>query len=310
MPLPLYFPRVILIYLNMSLKDGRFVNGYRDSTGSAGTVVVTQRSAALWTDSRYFLEAGNALKKTTIVLMKEGLLQTPTIEDWISTEFREWKAADTKVLINGESFALGRFNELTSRLKEGGLALEVADDLLAGIWKDRPALPSGEMYEIPSEITGEERETRLSRLKKLLPQLEVSAFLICALDEIAWILNLRGSDVAYNPVFYAYLLVSEQRTLLCTHHRADHIRSILERADIQLAGYNEIAPILKNQQGIVGADPVSLNVNIAHLLGKNLKHIPSPVKRWKACKTRTELASTRSVMEQDGAAMVKTPSLD
>ena len=187
------------------------------------------------------------------------------------------------------------------------MELRAVDDLLDTVWTDRPPLPSEKIYEISSRITGESRETRLSRLKEELGRQGISAFLVSALDEIAWILNLRGSDVEYNPVFYAYLLVSEKETLLCTHYAdmSPSVRSALEAAGISLAGYGDIEAALKAQEGIIGADPASLNVKIAHILEKNLKPLKSPLKLWKAGKTAAELASTRQVMELDGVAMVK-----
>ena len=297
--------------------------------GSAGIVVVTRLNAALWTDSRYFLEAEQSLKGSGIVLMKEGL--SLTIEEWISKEYREQgEDCEGRVLVDGETCTHSQFNELTLGLSQAGLVVEAADNILVDIWQGRPLLPAEEIYEISSVLTGESREVRLSRLKKILPELGVSAFLVSALDELAWVLNLRGSDVQYNPVFYGYLLVSERETILCTHHKdiPPAICSHLVNAGVRLAEYDDIHAILNEalrpeegtkpaesraKQGfgergagrIIGADPSSVNMNIVQLLGEDLKTMSSPLKLWKAQKTMAEIGSTRRVMEQDGVAMVK-----
>lgn len=279
--------------------------------GSAGTVVVTQSAAALWTDSRYFLEAAEALKGSGIVLMKMGLPGTLAIEDWIVGEFRDWAAenagrsAMNRALFDSEHFPLSQFDQSRLKLKE--MELIAVDDLLGGIWRDRPPMPGAAIYEISSTVTGVTREERLGYLRKLLGKQGVSAFLISALDEIAWLLNLRGSDVKYNPVFYAWLLVREQDSLLCTHCEdlPEPLCQSLEDAGVLLADYTDIEPALKMQGGMIAADSASLNVKMARILGEKHKHITSPVQLWKARKTASELVSTRKVMEMDGVAMVK-----
>ncbi|MGI9255471.1 MAG: aminopeptidase family protein P [Salinispira sp.] len=299
--------------------------------GSAGTLVVTRQSAALWTDYRYFLEAAEALEGSSIMLMKMEMPETPVIEAWIASEFEKWRETDAEILVDGECFAFNQFRKSAREFEKYGFSLNVTDGLVDNIWSDRPPMPTAPMYEISAAVTGETREERITFLRELFPTLKINSFLLTALDEIAWILNLRGSDVEYNPVFYAYLLVNESDAVLFTHcaELPEPLRQKLAEGGVGLAEYEEIESVLKTSDGIIGADADTLNVKIARsaraaasnpgasnassprsnppapITPKNkLKLIPSPIKMRKARKNTEELASLRNVMKKDGLAMV------
>jgi Xaa-Pro aminopeptidase len=287
--------------------EGRaWISGF---AGSAGTAVISVDGAALWTDGRYFLEAGQVLDGSGIELMKMGLPETPSIEDWLTSRYAAaGRAGHTgRVRVAGESFPLGQFQQMARSLDQGSLLLEAGDDLLDEIWKDRPGLPGEGFYEVSADFTGETRRQRLDRLAGWITEHGYGAVLLSALDEIAWTLNLRGSDVECNPVFYGYLLFGPDGGTLFTHGEDmdPALVSALQDDRIDLARYSDIFDALKDAKGSVASDPGTLNVAAAGKLDDRLRSVASPVKLWKAVKTGSELASTRRVMERDGVAMVK-----
>ncbi len=285
--------------------EGRaWISGFH---GSAGTAVVTLDGAALWTDGRYFLEAGEVLAGTGIELMKMGLPDTPEIEEWIAARHKKRAGASDQVLVSAESFPQAMFSAMAARLVRYGLKLIAGIDPLEAVWKDRPALPARPFYETSSKHTGETRSRRLERLRLWLADRPEDFVLVTALDEIAWLLNLRGSDVECNPVFYAYLLVSPDEASLFTHGEdmSREIAAGLEADGISVLPYAGFITELEKIEGKVCADPGTINMAAAQALGDGFAPAESPVKLWKAVKTTVELESTRTVMERDGAAMVR-----
>lgn len=278
--------------------------------GSAGTLVVCVDSAALWTDGRYFLEAARVLEGSGIELMKMGLPQTPEISQWIIQQSAEKKVGENRsVLVAEDSFPLSLFNGMGRELSANGLELKAQADILDAVWADRPELPGNALYEISSELTGQTRAQRLALLREWVKDAGGGSFLISALDEIAWILNLRGSDVDCNPVFYAYLLVDPDKAVLFVSPSAvdKNIAKALKADGVECREYGQIFGILS--EGVLSpsvfADPTTLNVAAASAIGDVLKPVGSPIRQWKACKSDVELEATRNVMERDGAAMVR-----
>ncbi|AHC16328.1 aminopeptidase family protein P [Salinispira pacifica] len=274
--------------------------------GSAGTVAVTQKDAALWTDSRYFLEAGRVLKNSGIALMKQGLPETPSIEQWLMQ--MKGKQEGARVLVAADSFALKSFESMQSELANGDISLEAAPDFLDTIWENRPGLPAEEIYAHDSTFSGETRNDRITRLREFADSRGYERILITALDEIAWLLQLRGRDVEFNPVFYAYALLETRGPVLhlCTHAEniSPDLRRELEADNVHIHGYQDIGKLLTSSEGQVAADPLTLNMETASILGDRLVKLPSPVRSWKACKNPKEIESTRNVMIRDGVAMV------
>ena len=202
-------------YIPDHWKGREFISGFN---GSAGTAVVTMTSAALWTDSRYFLAAEEMLSNTEIQLMKLKIEGTPTITQWIGQQLRERDVEDgtsTEVGIDGMVSSTASVRELIASLRcEGGITLRTNLDPLAQIWKNRPPIPLNPVELFPMEYAGEETASKLARIRQALRQQHADGMLMASLDDIAWTLNLRGTDVHCNPVFVSYLLISSQSATL------------------------------------------------------------------------------------------------
>ena len=185
-------------------KGREWISGFN---GSAGTAVVTLHSAALWTDSRYFLAAEDQLSGTEFQLMKLKIEGTPTISEWLGQQLRDSDGA--QVGVDGMVNSMARVEALISDLRhEGGITVRTNLDPLALLWTDRPAIPADKVNVQPLQFAGETTASKLSRIRKALRAAHADGMLVSALDDIAWTLNLRGTDVHCNPVFVAYLLIS------------------------------------------------------------------------------------------------------
>ena len=189
-------------------KGREFISGFN---GSAGTAVVTLTSAALWTDSRYFLAAAEQLKDTEFQLMKQKMEGTPTIAEWIGKEC----GAGVEVAVDGMVNSTSSVRELIAELrKQGGMTLRTNLDPLVQIWQDRPPIPENPVEEYPLAYAGEAANVKIARIRQALRKLHADGMLMAALDDIAWTLNLRGADVHCNPVFVSYLLISSTAVTL------------------------------------------------------------------------------------------------
>ncbi|MBQ3754095.1 MAG: aminopeptidase P family N-terminal domain-containing protein, partial [Prevotella sp.] len=194
-------------------KGREFISGF---DGSAGTAVVTLDSAALWTDSRYFLAAEEQLKGTEFQLMKLKIEGTPTIAQWLNSQIvAGGSTASTEVGIDGWCSSANSVKELIADLrKEGGMTLRTNLDPLKPIWRNRPAIPENPVEIYPIEYAGETTASKIARIRKALREKHADGMLMSALDDIAWTLNLRGTDVHCNPVFVSYLLISTKDVTL------------------------------------------------------------------------------------------------
>ena len=191
-------------------KGREWISGFN---GSAGTAVVTLTSAALWTDSRYFIAAAEQLEGTEFQLMKLKVEGTPTIAEWLGKELAGMD--DKSVGIDGMTASVNTVEELIGDLrKQGGVTLQTNFDVLKRIWTDRPDIPLNKVELQPIELTGEDVQSKLQRIRKALREQHADGMLMAALDDIAWTLNLRGSDVHCNPVFVSYLLIASQSVTL------------------------------------------------------------------------------------------------
>jgi Xaa-Pro aminopeptidase len=276
-------------------------------TGSAGTMVVTADHAGLWTDSRYFLQAEQQLKPSGIALHKLVAQAQAEYVDWISQKL---KAGQT-VGCDFWCFSLSQIQAFDKKLSEKGIKLKDCGDLLAGFWKDRPGLSQEAIYEHPVKYSGKNREAKLKIIRSELKKQSADYFIISALDEVSYLLNLRGRDVHCNPVFIAYLLLSQtEAELFIPDGKIDAVlEARLKEAGIILRNYQDIASRLsKIKAGSkVMLDPSSLNAKLSLKLPKNaLLPYTSPVMTMKAVKNKTEIAHIRKVMEKDGVALLKS----
>lgn len=275
--------------------------------GSAGTAVVTMKSAALWTDSRYFLAAEEQLKGTEFQLMKLKIEGTPTISEWLAQELQGENAeVGLDGMVNSYHETMGLIADLR---KSGGITVRTNFDPLGLIWTDRPAIPANPVEIQPMEFAGESVASKISRIRAALRQRHADGMLISALDDIAWTLNLRGTDVHCVPVFVSYLLISSQQVSLYVDSAKinDEVKAYLTENGISLYPYNKVAEGLERYSEyniLLDGDETSYflwkTVKCQEIIAGN-----SPVPAMKAQKNDREIAGFRQAMLRDGVAMVK-----
>lgn len=276
--------------------------------GSAGTVVVTLTSAALWTDSRYFLAAEEQLKGTEYQLMKLKVEGTPTIAQWLAQELADVESPEVGIdgMVNSYHSATALISDLR---KLGGISVRTNFDPLSIVWKNRPAIPQNPVEIQPMEYAGESVSSKITRIRKALRELHADGMLVSALDDIAWTLNLRGTDVHCNPVFVSYLLISSDEVKLFVDEEkvSAEVRNYLQENGISLYIYNKVEEALRNYSEyniLLDGDETS------YYLWKTVKcqeivAATSPIPAMKAVKNATEIQGYRNAMLRDGVAMVK-----
>ena len=283
-------------------KGREFISGFN---GSAGTAVVTLTSAALWTDSRYFLAAEEQLKDTEFQLMKLKMEDTPTIAEWIGKEC----GAGVEVAVDGMVNSTNSVRELIADLrKQGGITLRTNFDPLEQIWQDRPPIPMNPVEEYPLTYAGEAANVKIARIRQALRKLHADGMLMAALDDIAWTLNLRGTDVHCNPVFVSYLLISSTSVTLYINKEklTPEVMAYLKGEGVGVDAYENIQKGLKDYfEYNILLDPDEVNYTLFNAVTREVIEAESPVKQMKTIKNSTEIAGFRQAMLKDGIAMVK-----
>lgn len=276
--------------------------------GSAGTAVVTLDRAALWTDSRYFLAAEQQLQGTEYQLMKLRVEGTPTIGQWLIEQLADVESPEVGLdgMVNSFHDTQALVDELR---KAAGITVRTNFDPLEVIWKDRPSIPVNPVEIQPLEFAGESFQSKLSRIRTALRELHADGMLVSALDDIAWTLNLRGSDVHCVPVFVSYLLIASDKVSLFADEEklTPAVRDYLVGNGISLYKYNKVEEGLQNYSEyniLLDGDETS------YRLWKTVKcreivSFTSPIPAMKAIKNQSEIAGFRSAMLRDGVAMVK-----
>lgn len=276
--------------------------------GSAGTAVVTMHSAALWTDSRYFLAAEEQLQGTEFQLMKLKIPGTPSIAEWLGKELMDVDSPEVGLdgWVNSYSSTCGLIADLR---KAGGITVRTNFDPLEEIWKDRPSIPLKPVEIQPMEYAGEDISSKIVRIRKALRAQHADGMLVSALDDIAWTLNLRGTDVHCVPVFVSYLLIASDKVSLFVDEAkvSSEIRAYLESNGVSIYKYNKVEEGLKAYSEY----NILLDGNeTSYYLWKAVRcqeivQASSPIPAMKAVKNETEIAGYRSAMLKDGVAMVK-----
>ena len=285
-------------------KYREWISGF---TGSAGTVIITADKAGLWTDSRYFLQASTQLEGTGIELFKMMLPETPTIPEFLTHELKEGQT----VGLNGETYSLADARSLEKALAEKEIKLNTNASLIDPIWKERPAIPEAPMFEMPIELSGKSTEDKLIDINKMLHKAGADCTILSALDEVAWTFNIRGTDVAYNPVVISYAFVSEKESVLFVNPKKipAEIAEHLKKEGVTLADYGMLATFLSRlpEQTRVFIDSKRTNVAIYNALPKSsiLIEGPSPANHLKSIKNETEIKGFRNAVLKDGIAMTK-----
>ena len=285
-------------------KYREWISGF---TGSAGTVVITADKAGLWTDSRYFLQASTQLEGTGIELFKMMLPETPTIPEFLAHELEEGQT----VGLNGETYSLADARTLEKSLAEKEIKLNTNASLIDPIWKERPAIPEAPMFEMPVELSGKSVEDKLLDINKMLHKAGADCTILSALDEVAWTFNIRGTDVAYNPVVISYAFVSEKESVLFVNPKKlpAEIAEHLKKEGVTLADYGMLATFLSRlpERTRVFIDSKRTNVAIYNALPKSSILIEgiSPANHLKSIKNETEIKGFRNAVLKDGIAMTK-----
>lgn len=276
--------------------------------GSAGTAVVTMKSAALWTDSRYFLAAEEQLEDTEYQLMRLKMEGTPTIAEWLGKELQDVQSPE--VGLDGMVNSYNYVKDLSYSLRKlGGITLRTNLAPLEQIWENRPSLPANPVEIQPLEYAGETLASKVVRIRKSLRELHADGMLVSALDDIAWTLNLRGTDVHCNPVFVSYLLIESDKVSLFVDDNklSPEVKQYLQDNQVSLYNYNKVEKCLESYSEyniLLDGDETS------YYLWKTVKcqeivAAASPIPAMKAVKNKAEIEGYRSAMLKDGVAMVK-----
>lgn len=283
-------------------KSREWISGF---TGSAGVVVVTLYKAALWTDSRYFLQGVEQLEGTGIELMKQGMPGVPSKEDWLAGVLE----AGQIVACDGNNFSVSQIRALSSELESAHLALDYKLDLFADAWEDRPALPKGDIFEHLVKFAGKNRKAKIAEVREGMDGAD--GHLITTLDDIAWLLNLRGNDVECNPVAIAHCMVEQERVCLFVDDSkiSASLKKELNGDGIQLMPYEQtedfISNLYKGYQILI--DPNTVNANLYDAIPDTcLIHEGKTVSTFlKAIKNKTEVGHIKEAMAKDAVALLK-----
>lgn len=289
-------------YLPLRWQGRQWLSGF---DGSAGTLLVTQTFAGLWTDSRYWVQAEKQLAGTGIAMMK--LLPGSPLP------YAEWLAGNLspgqKVAADGQVFSLAAGRQLKEKLDTAGLLWQEKGDLLDAVWEDRPAVPAEAVYAHPAGMTAHSRREKLHMIRKSLADEGANAHFMLALDDIAWTLNLRGADIAFNPLFISYLLVEAEKATLfvCPEKIPPALRGELEADGIYLAPYETAAAALEalGKESVLLIDPRRFTWGMFTAIGKKARIVEaaSPAMLLKSRKADSEVSHVRRTMEEDGAAL-------
>ena len=266
--------------------------------GEAGTMVVTMEKALLWTDSRYYLQAGIELKDSTIELMRESDVDCPSVIDWLSENVQGL------VGVNPEMFSVNDFADWSKKAELKSI------DLIKPLWtENRPAIPADKLYPYSADFAGETVESKLARMREQIAKKKANAMIISALDEIAWLLNIRGNDVEYNPVVISYVVLEADKcTLFVNPDKIDSpAQNYLDFNNIDVQPYEAVFDYIRSLSGTILYDGARVNEALYEAIPEECKKIntKSPILIDKAKKNAVELEGERIAMRQDGAALTR-----
>lgn len=279
-----------------------YVSGF---TGSNGTAVVTLDDAGLWTDSRYFLQAAEQLEGSGFTLHKENISGEPTVLEWLGEVLDE----DAVVGVDGRLFSLIEANRIEMFCAQNGFMFAPDFRAAEAIWTDRPARPMNPAFVHDEALAGEDVDSKISRVVDALDAADADGLLITALDEIAWLLNLRGSDVDYTPVVIAFAYVSEdERVLFIDSEKVtSEVKDHLKKYGVKIKDYDDIEKFLGkiSSTATVMVDPNRVSDALGQAMICNKTYMASPVIALKGVKNESQIAGFRQTMLYDGAAMVR-----
>lgn len=289
-------------YLPLHWQSRQWLSGF---DGSAGTLVVTMHSSGLWTDSRYWVQAEKQLDKTEIELMKVTGGNYLAYADWLV----EHLSAGMRVALDGQLMGLGAARKLEDKFNSAGLHLRTDDDLISAVWLDRPDLPLFPVFEHSEEFVALSRHEKLESLRQKMSEADADWHLISTLDDIAWLLNLRGADIEFNPLFISHLLVGkhEAKLFIEAEKISSELKQLLAADGIVLLPYNNVISSLGmlSSSAVLLLDPARITVGLYKAVNSETKIVESinPTVLLKSLKAEKEIHHIRQTMEQDGAAM-------
>lgn len=291
-------------YVGEYFKTREYMSGF---TGSAGTLIVLSKEAALWTDGRYFIQAAAQLAGSTITLMKSGQPGVPTIAEYLCDKLE----AKSVIGFDGRTVTSLFVNKIAQKTDAKQITFAGGEDLVDRVWTDRPDISTEPVWELDVAYAGISREGKLRDVREKMRKEQADVLLITALDEIAWLLNLRGNDIRYTPVFLAYMLVTHDKAVLCIHEQIlpEEIRENLEKAGISIESYDAIERFLHEIPigSKVWTDSAAVSYSLLNSLPEGTKRLdkPGPIALMKAVKTPQEMEHIRAAHIKDGVAVTR-----
>ena len=278
-----------------------FITGF---TGSAGTAIITMKDAGLWTDGRYFIQAEAELKDTGVTLFKMGESNVPTVEAFLKESLEN----GAKVAFDGNVISVDYFRNLKQALESKEFSFEVNEDLIDKIWQGRPEKPCTEVVLHDIKYTGKSREDKIAEVTREMKAIGADHYVISGLDDIAWLLNIRGRDVKCNPLTISYVVISEGKCNLFIDDKKINaeVRTELEKAKIEIMPYDSIGKFLEDiKVGTILLDAAKTNTKIYSSIKIKTVEAMDITTRLKAVKNDIEVQNIRNAMTRDGVAMVK-----
>ncbi|GBU06671.1 Xaa-Pro aminopeptidase [Bacteroidales bacterium] len=286
-------------------KTRSWISGF---TGSAGTIAVTKNKAGLWTDSRYFLQAIEELEGSGIELFKEGVSKTPSLEQWLTDELPQ----ESTIGIDAQVFSCTEADKLSAFFIKRNLRVENNCPLFDQVWTDRPPLPESKIFALSDSTTGACAKDKIEKVRNAMRHEGTDTTLIAALDTIAWLYNIRGNDVAFNPVTVAYALVNETQSILFINKKklTEETSNYLSSQDILVLDYHKVEEYLQNNlaEKKVLIAPAKINLSLRNKLPKSCQVTEvatHPADLLKSIKNETEIKGFRNAMKKDGVALVR-----
>lgn len=291
-------------YLPDYWKSQSWISGF---TGSAGTFAITQNKAALWTDSRYFIQAEKELADSGIELCKQGLPETPSLENWIAMQL----VKKDVIGIDGRVFQVTLAKNIIEQQHKCGIKCKSDIDLITPIWDKRPKLPSNKAFIHDLKYAGISVKEKVSEVRKTMKSKGITSYLICALDEVNWLFNIRGNDISYNPVVLSYGFIDNNQAILFidTNKIDESIANQLNEQGVTIKPYEKIEKFIRNldKKEIILIDPARTNYQLYKSIPNRVRIIEATgiVTELKAHKNSVELEGFRNAMVEDGAALVE-----
>ena len=272
-------------------------------TGSAGTLLVGLNEAKLWTDGRYFIQAEEQLKDTGIDLMKIAVEGYETLNEWIAANIKEGNVLS----LDGNCYSFNQYKELKKIAEKNNFKIEMNKDILNEVWLDRPSLPKDKMFIHEEKYAGKSVDEKLNAIREIMKKEKVSSYLLSSLDDIAWCFNIRGNDIAFNPVVISYAIITmDQAELYVDKNKVtSDVEERLKLQNINIFEYDEIEKAVKELSGRVMIDPAKVNAKLAALISAEIVERSNITTELKAIKNDVEIANLEKCQVRDGVAMVK-----